>query len=57
MKLRSFFLLLFSAGVLAQPPNTPIKTVKRILAQQGFSGALEGKITIERLGILSCGSR
>ena len=42
---------------MAQPPHTSTKTLKKILAQQGFSGALKGKITIERLGIFHCGSR
>jgi hypothetical protein len=28
-----------------------------LLAQQGFSGALEGKIAIKRLGVFHCGSR
>ena len=49
--------LLFSINLLAQPPHTSVSALRKILAQQGFSGALEGKITIERLGVLHCGSR
>jgi hypothetical protein len=50
-------MLLFAASILAQTPRTSTSTLKHLLAQQGFTGALEGKITIRRLGILHCGSR
>jgi hypothetical protein len=50
-------LLLLSASVFAQAPRTSTSTLRQLLAQQGFSGALEGKIAIKRLGVLHCGSR
>jgi len=50
-------LLLLSASIFAQPPRTSISTLKHLLAQQGFSGALEGNIAIKRLGVFQCGSR
>ena len=57
MKHHALFVLLFSVTVLAQNPHTSTGSLKRLLAQQGFTGALEGKITIKRLGIFHCGSR
>jgi hypothetical protein len=57
MKARICFLLLLSASVFAQTPRTSTSTLKQLLAQQGFSGALEGKIAIKRLGVFHCGSR
>jgi len=57
MKLNAFSVMLFSATMLAQQPHTSTSSLKHLLAQQGFSGALEGKITIKRLGVFHCGSR
>jgi hypothetical protein len=57
MKARIIFLLLLSASVIAQTPRTPTSTLKQLLARQGFSGALEGKIAIKHLGFFHCGSR
>lgn len=57
MKASFFYLLILSTSVFAQPPRTSTRTLKHLLAQQGFSGALEGKIAIKRLGVLRCGSR
>ena len=50
-------LLLLGASISAQAPPTSTRTLRRLLAQQGFSGVLEGRIAIKRLGILECGSR
>ena len=57
MKASIFYLLILSTSVFAQSPRTSTRTLKHLLAQQGFSGALEGKIAIKRLGVLRCGSR
>ena len=57
MKASICCLLILSASIFAQSPCTSTRTLKQLLAQQGFSGALEGKITIKRLGIFHCGSR
>ncbi|MGA3135751.1 MAG: hypothetical protein ABSC88_07135 [Terracidiphilus sp.] len=57
MKARICCLLLLSASLFAQTSRTPTSTLKQLLAQQGFSGALEGKIAIKRLGVFHCGSR
>jgi hypothetical protein len=57
MKASICCLLLLSAAVIAQTPRTSTRTLKQLLAQQGFSGALEGKIAIKRLGVFQCGSR
>jgi hypothetical protein len=57
MKARLACLLLLSAGMFAQAPRTATGTLKQLLAKQGFSGALEGKIAIKRLGVFHCGSR
>ena len=57
MKAAICYLLLMSATVLAQTPHTPISTLRDLLARQGFSGALEGKIAIKRLGVFHCGAR
>jgi hypothetical protein len=57
MKASICCLLVLSVSMLAQAPRTSTKTLKQLLAQQGFSGALEGKIAIRRLGVLHCGSR
>jgi hypothetical protein len=57
MKLNAFSVMLFSATILAQQPHTSTSSLKHLLAQQGFSGSLEGKITIKRLGVFHCGSR
>lgn len=50
-------LLVLSTSIFAQTPRTSSRTLKQLLAQQGFSGALDGKIAIERLGVFHCGSR
>jgi len=57
MKASFFCLLLLSTGIFAQTPRTSTSTLRHLLAQQGFSGALEGKIAIKRLGVFHCGSR
>ena len=57
MKARLCCLLLLSASIFAQTPRTSTSTLRHLLAQQGFSGALEGKIAIKRLGVFHCGSR
>ena len=57
MKASICCMLIFSASVFAQTPRTSTSTLKHLLAQQGFSGALEGKIAIKRLGVFHCGSR
>ena len=57
MKLHPFIAMLFSATILAQQPHTSTSSLKQLLDQQGFSGALEGKIAIKRLGVFHCGSR
>jgi hypothetical protein len=57
MKTSIFCLLVLSASVFAQTPRTSTRTLRQLLAQQGFSGALEGKVSIKRLGVLHCGSR
>ncbi|MGP8270676.1 MAG: hypothetical protein ACLQLH_11460 [Terracidiphilus sp.] len=57
MKASICCLLLLSVSVFAQIPRTLTSTLKQLLAQQGFSGALEGKIAIKRLGVFHCGSR
>jgi hypothetical protein len=57
MKASICCLLLLSVSVFAQTPRTPTSTLKQLLARQGFSGALEGKIAIKRLGVFHCGSR
>jgi len=57
MKARICCLLLLSLDLVAQTPRTSTSTLIHLLAQQGFSGALEGKIAIKRLGFFHCGSR
>jgi len=57
MNARIFCMLVLSASLFAQTPRTSTSTLKQLLAQQGFTGALEGKITIKRLGVFNCGSR
>ena len=56
MKLNACFVLLFSATILAQQPHTSASSLKHLLAQQGFTGLLEGKVAFSRLGRLDCGT-
>jgi hypothetical protein len=57
MKMRICCALFLSASILAQEAHTSLTSLKNLLAKQGFTGALDGKITIKRLGVLHCGSR
>jgi len=49
--------ILFGLTLPAQQPEMVPLHWKRLLAQQGFSGALEGKVNLVRVGTLPCGAQ
>jgi len=51
-----FTALLLCCSLFAERAGAGAHHLRRLLAEQGFSGELRGKVTIAQLGVLGCGN-